>query len=194
MNKQNNELTEFISIVNQRTNENKKSFEVLYQNQLFGNCFSILRQELDSMVRIIYLLNLPDLNERNNLIKSTLNGNKWRIKNANGKWVNVTDKEMAELSNSLNGWTLSVYKFGCAFIHLSDYHNYHAKDPFQSLAREEKENIIKHMSYYHGAILNLDSTFKEIIPYLGNVLEKITDNLDCYIKELTLQKIGINDE
>ena len=73
------------------------------------------------MVRVIYLLRIKDLTERNKLITSTLNGEKWKKKNEKGKITTITDKEMVEQANNLKGWSLSVYKFGCAFIHLSKY-------------------------------------------------------------------------
>src|SRR5690554_1366354 len=119
-----NNTQTFVETIRNRSNENKKSITLLLNNQLFGNCFSIIRQELDSMIRVIYLLNVIDLDQREKLINQTLIGQKWRIKNENGKTISITDRDMVELSNSLFGWTKSVYKFGCAFIHLSDFHNY----------------------------------------------------------------------
>ena len=51
----------FCQLLRKRSEENKNSFEVLFRNRLYGNCFSVLRQELDSMVNVIYLLNETDL-------------------------------------------------------------------------------------------------------------------------------------
>jgi hypothetical protein len=36
----------------------------------------------------------------------------------------MTDREMIVIAHELQGWTQSVYKFGCAFIHLSSLHDY----------------------------------------------------------------------
>ena len=55
-----NTVDRFCKILRNRSEENRKSFDVLFRNRLFCNCFSILRQELDSMVRVIYLLNIGD--------------------------------------------------------------------------------------------------------------------------------------
>jgi hypothetical protein len=77
---------------------------------------AVLRQELDSMIRVIYLLSQSDIAFRDELIQASVEGKQWVAK---GTKHRVTDKEMVELANELHGWTESVYRFGCAFIHLS---------------------------------------------------------------------------
>ena len=42
-------------IIQKRSEENDKSIKLLYKQKLYGNCISILRQELDSMVRVLFL-------------------------------------------------------------------------------------------------------------------------------------------
>jgi hypothetical protein len=174
----------FCLLLKKRSSENNNSLRILFDNRLYGNCISILRQELDSMIRAIYLLSIIDLNKREKLISLTLSGEKWKILNEKGKNQNITDKDMVDLSNKLNGWTLSVYKFGCAFIHLSKFHDYNTFDPFQSLPDDEKKSIINHMAYYHCAMINTNSKINDFIPYLPSVMDKISSNLNCYIKGL----------
>lgn len=58
-----NNTKTFVQTIKNRSIENKKSITVLLDNQLFGNSFSIIRQELDSMIRVIYLLNVSDLDQ-----------------------------------------------------------------------------------------------------------------------------------
>ena len=181
-----NNLDLFCNILENRSIENQKSFEVLYSNGLWGNCFSILRQELDSLVRVLYLLDITDLNLRDNYVMQTLRGEKWSYINHNGKRVVVTDKDMVDLANSLMGWAQYVYKFGCSFIHLSNFHNYNVVNPFALLSQEEKNSIIYYMEHYHGAELNNNSEMKDFYPYLSKVMEKIAGNLNCYIQELKL--------
>jgi len=183
-NNSNNYISNFCKIVRRRSKENKDSFELLFTNALYGNCFSVLRQELDSMIRVIYLLNISTLIKRESFIKQTLDGKKWSYINQNGKKQNVTDKNMVDLANDLNGWTQNVYKFGCSFTHLSNFHNYSAEDPFKSLPDSEKDNIINQMQSYHGVHLTRESSLLEIIPYLPNVMNKISSNFECYIKDL----------
>ena len=181
-------IKRFCKILRSRSEENKRSFDVLFRNRLYGNCFSILRQELDSMVRVIYLLNISDLALRESFIRQTLNGQKWSFINHNSKRQNVTDKDMVDLANNLNGWTQNVYKFGCAFIHLSKFHDYLTDDPFQTLSDNEKDDIINQMQNYHFANLSRKSKLNDIIPYLPRVMEKITSNFECEIKYIEEKK------
>ena len=177
---------QFCGILRNRSEENKKSFEVLFGNNLYGNCFSILRQELDSMVRVIYLLNIPEISKRELLIKKTLNGEKWTFINHNNKVQNITDRDMVNIASELWGWTQNVYKFGCAFIHLSKFHNYLTEDPFMALSDTEKEDITNQLNNYHFANLNQNSSLNDIIPYLPMVMEKIVANFECNIRSLEI--------
>lgn len=147
---------------------------------LAGQMGAILRQELDSMVRVIYLLaQTPD--HRASLIDSAVSGKKWFQKKSKGA---VTDKEMVELAQRLQGWTLSVYKFGCAFINLSAIHDYNDRDPLRQLPVHERNDIIQHCRHYHGGPSSSDPKFIDLVPYFPRVLEKISQNLECYINSL----------
>lgn len=146
--------------------------------------FSILRQELDSMVRVIYLLTISDDAERVRLIRSTLQGDSWRIQTPKGKLRKVQDRELIDLAQNLQGWTQSVYKFGCAFIHLSDYHNHNSENPFEKLLASEKADLLKHMRYYHDGPPHDNPSMKEISHYIPMVFDKIATNLESYLKQL----------
>lgn len=160
-------------IIRQRSSENKNAVSILVENGLLGNAGSVLRQELDSMVRVIYLLSCS--NERRlSLVKKTLNGTKW----------NVTDREMVDFSNQYFGWTKSVYKFGCAFIHLSQFHDYLAENPFTKMEPAETLTIKQHLNSYHGFNLEDDLSFQTLGRYILPVFEKISGNLECYIEDL----------
>src|SRR4030042_1302120 len=123
---------------------------------------SILRQELDSMIRSIYLLSIEDRATRNQLIEASINGKDWRLTIANGKQKKVTDRDMVELANQLQGWTESVYRFGCGFIHLSNLHDHHARDPMSLIPASEKAVILQHMRHYHGGPLQPHPTFLDL--------------------------------
>jgi hypothetical protein len=125
----------FCEILRKRSCEHAEAMKRV--NDLPGMMASILIQELDSMVRAIYLLSISDFDERKRLIKQTLAGHKWTKLTNNGKTKSITDREMVELSNVLQGWTLSVYKFGCSFIHLSNYHDYSSVNPFTQIDSDE---------------------------------------------------------
>lgn len=136
------------------------------------------------MVRVIWLLSIQDKGERERLIHATLTGQKWTAITGNGKACKITDREMVELAQRLQGWTLSVYKFGCAFIHLSDFHNHAVQDPFKALPETERQDILRHMRNYHGGPLGDDPDIEDLAQFLPQVFEKIAGNLECYVKSL----------
>src|SRR5438094_8355770 len=106
-------LEMFCRQIRARSTEHREAIHLLHGRRLFSQVLAILRQELDSMVRVIYLLSIADKPYRQQLIDASANGEKWTAK---GKKACITDREMVELAQSLHGWTRSVYKFGCAFL------------------------------------------------------------------------------
>lgn len=176
----NADLEAFCRAVRERTLQNSAAAHLLHDECLAGNVVAILRQELDSMVRCIYLLSVKDRGTRSRLIKQSLSGEPWRTQD--GK--RVTDREMVALSNKLQNWTQNVYKFGCAFIHLSGFYDSSGRDPFASLTRDERNDIAHHLSYYHGFHMDANTRFREIVTVLPRVLEKISSNLECYVRDL----------
>jgi hypothetical protein len=171
----------FCRQVRARSNEHRLAMRLLHGNRLPGQAVSILRQELDSMVRVIFLLSVSDPIYRRQLVEASVSGDKWT---ANGKSARITDKEMVDLAQNLHGWTESVYKFGCAFVHLSALHDYQDRDPLGMIPSEEKEAILKHMRYYHGIPSRADITAHDLIPYLPMVFDKVSTNLECYLQDL----------
>lgn len=132
------------------------------------------------MVRVIYLLaQRPD--RRLSLLEASVEGRKW---SQEGSRASVTDKEMVDLSQNLRGWTQSVYKFGCAFIHLSGLHDYNDRDPLEQLPSQERDDILRHCRSYHFGPNERDPKFAHLVPYLPRVLEKISANLECYLGDL----------
>jgi predicted AlkP superfamily pyrophosphatase or phosphodiesterase len=176
------EIEKFSAIIRKRSSEHSEAMHRV--EDLPGMMVSILRQELDSMVRTIFLLSIDDLDERKRLITQSLNGEVWSVKTEKGKNKKVTDREMVELSNKLQGWTLSVYKFGCAFIHFSNFHDYSARNPFESLDEVKQKDILEHLRYYHGGPATDRPNFGELSSYFPRVFNKISDNLECYLEEL----------
>jgi hypothetical protein len=139
---------------------------------------SVLRQELDSLVRAIFLLKVRDRDYRSNLIQACVEGRIWCQK---GSKRRITDRQMVDIAKQLHGWSESVYRFGCAFIHLSIFHDHKVRDPLAELTKEEREAILRHVRAYHGGN---PKTFRELEAYSPLILQKITDNLECYLKML----------
>ncbi len=139
-------LSVFLRQVRSRSLEHQRAMELLARAGLAGQMIAVLRQELDSMVRVIYLLT-QNSERRELLIDASVRGEKWTRETSRAK---ITDKDMVNLAQALQGWTQSVYKFGCAFIHLSGLHDYNDRDPLLQLPTEERSDIIEHCRHYHG--------------------------------------------
>lgn len=178
-------LQTFCRQVRARSAEHREALHLLHGRRILSQVSAILRQELDSMVRVIFLLSIVDKPYRHQLIDASVNGEKWTAK---GKKACVTDREMVELAETLQGWTHSVYKFGCAFIHLSSFHDYEHRDPFVALPVDEKAAILNHLRNYHGGPASGDPSFEDLLPYLPMVFEKVADNLECYLKQLEAEE------
>ena len=185
------QVEEFCRQIRARSVEHKKAILLLYNNELPSQVVAVLRQELDSMIRVIYLLTISDKNYRAELIRASVEGKPWTKKDSRKR---ITDRDMVNIANQLQGWTESVYKFGCGFIHLSNFHDYQQRDPMTAVSRSEKDAILKHMRYYHGGPQIPNPKFSDLIPYLPMVFEKIAENLECYVKDLEAGKCLYEDE
>jgi hypothetical protein len=178
-------LAIFLRQVRSRSLEHQRAMRLLAGAGLAGQMIAVLRQELDSMVRVIYLLKQgPERREL--LIDDSVLGKKWTRETSRAK---ISDKDMVDIAQTLQGWTQSVYKFGCAFIHLSSLHDYNDRDPLLQLPAEERKDIIEHCRYYHGGPLAGAESFEDLVPYLPRVLEKISGNLECYLGALEAGKV-----
>lgn len=154
--------------------------ELLKGERLAGQMIAVLRQELDSMIRVIYLLT-QSTERRNFLVDALIRGKKWTREDSRQK---ITDRDMVDLAQNLQGWTQSVYKLGCAFIHLSYLHDYNDRDPLLQLPAEERRDIMAHLRSYHGGPAPGAECFEDLVPYLPRVLEKISRNLEHYLERL----------
>jgi hypothetical protein len=97
---------------------------------------------------------------------------------------------MVNFSGSLHGWTNSVYKLGCAFIHLSVMADYRNENPFQQLTIDEIDDIKQHLNNYHGFPLGKDLSMETVSPFLLRVLDKVSSNLECYIASLESERVN----
>jgi hypothetical protein len=171
----------FVRQVRERSRENAESLRLLHSKSLHANVVSILRQELDSLVRVIFLLSQTNRAYRSALIADSVEGRPWTKKDGKGR---ITDREMLDLSKDLFNWAKNVYEFGCAFIHLSSFHDYATRDPMESVSAAERSTITSYLNYYHLVHLGPNVKFSEILPYLPGVFDKISSNLECYLKDL----------
>jgi hypothetical protein len=168
-----------------RSNQNAEAVEALRAHGLYGHVVGVLRQELDTLIRAIFLLSVGDLGERERLARGIVESGELR-KPTGGR---IQDRQMLELANRLHGWTEYVYKFGCAYLHLSHLHDTGEGDPFRGLIDEERADILSYLRHYHHAPCSDNPTFDDIKPILPSVLRKISSNLDCYIRDLEGGKV-----
>lgn len=175
-----NPVRVFARQVRARSAEHAAALQVLGPARLHSVASGILRQELDSMVRVMYLLAVRDRSVRVRLIKDSIGGRRWR--GSNGKFI--TDREMVKLADRLTGWAESVYRFGCAFIHLSNHHDHLARDPFKALPPSDRRHIISHLEHYHGSLRTQTPGIDDLLPLIPLVFTKISENLRCYLESL----------
>ncbi len=173
-------IASFARQVRRRSQEHSQAVDLLAREGLVAPSVAILRQEVDSLIRVIFMLAQPPA-YREALVRTSIKGERWR--RLNNRSV-VTDREMVELSVELIGWTRSVYKFGCAFVHLSNLHDYDVTDPLAKLPEGEREDILQHMRYYHGGPQSDRPNLSDLVPFIPMVLKKISDNLDHYLEQL----------
>lgn len=173
------DLETFCRQVRARSAENRQAMLAL--RALPGQMISVLRQELDSLVRVVFLLAQNERSYRHGLICDSVYGRRWRRRNSQQP---VTDREMVDIADALHGWTRSVYAFGCAFIHLSNLHDHQVRDPLDQITEAERNAILDHLHHYHGGPHGASVRFSDIVPYLPMVFTKIADNLECYVNQL----------
>jgi len=66
----------------------------------------------------------------------------------------------------------NVYAFGCGFIHLSVFHDYPDRDPFDLLTSQDRTDIGRYLSYYHGIRVDAKTKLIDIEPVLPAVFDK----------------------
>ncbi|MEU3168530.1 hypothetical protein [Streptosporangium sp. NPDC006930] len=179
----------FCRTVEARSQEHRQAMDIALERGWWAIAGSVLRMELDSMIRVIYLLYNPDVRDR--ILASCVTG-----KGFTDDRGRIPDRKMIDVATGDKGWVDAVYRFGNRFVHLTDAHDYAEVDPFQSY--EHKDEVIKYLNQYHGGKLSgqpLDdsSTLRDIAAYAPHVLNKITRNLDINIERLRDEVSPLNE-
>ena len=172
-------LENFLRIVTERSNEHTSSIFILHQQSNYGTCIGLLRQELDSLIRVCYLNTLLDIQEIESLIADTINGAQWK---KDGK--RITDRKMVEIASLYNHWAPEVYEFGNNFIHLTNFSDYKNIDPLRNFDQDHKLRIRQYLSQYHFFPTAIDITFENVAPYIPQIAKKVSDNLKSYLSDL----------
>lgn len=171
-------MTQFCQLVRQRSSDNRSAVKLLFANELYGNVMAILRQELDSLIRVLHILLQQEEPNRISFIDDCLQGKRW----------NITDASMVSEANKLHGWEKMVYKFGCSFIHLSNLCDFNAINLVETLTEQERCDIVDYINVYHfwdkTEKFPNSFTVEDILPQLPNIFKKIADNLEYYLEKL----------
>lgn len=175
----NEKIDAWVRLAKRRSSENSDAMAFFVSGRSMSGAFGILRQELDTLVRAMFLLR-QRMEVREMLISQTLSGEKWRLPDGSL----ITDREMVDLATELEGWSEYVYKLGCAFIHLSDLHSGEDADLAARLSEEQVRDIQRYVRHYHGVEISDDVRLAELFAVSSGVFRKISGNLDCYLDHI----------
>ena len=168
----------FCSQARARSDEHRAAMATAHAKRWRSIEVSILRMELDSLIRVIHLNHHCDGLRRVELLtRATTPGVKF----------GVHDTDMVDFAEGLawlSGWPRRVYDYSNAFIHLSSQHDYGARDPFQRLDGDERIAITSYLREFHGGTVAANSTFEEVADYVPKVFDKIARNLEIELDRL----------
>ena len=170
----------FCRTVQARSHEHHDAMKAALDKGWLALMGSVLRMELDSMIRVIWLLHHSETREQ--ILESCVAGTGFK---AGGK--SIRDFEMVDEAVSSDGWVRRVYDFGNMFVHLTNAHDYAVLDPFR--VYEHRGEVIEYLNQYHqgkvrGGLVDDSFTLSDLAPYAPHVLEKITSNLNHYLDGL----------
>jgi hypothetical protein len=176
-------LVEYKKLINHRLEENWKSFKILFNMKHYGNCISIMCQELDQMISILFILNRNE-NDRNHLINLSANSHKWFFLDWDNKKQYIGEKEIIEFSDTLVDWEKRIYEFGLSFHKLSVNFNYLLKDPILGMSEMDKQHISDYIKEYHDSNFGNEFGIQELVPFLEIVFTSITQRIGTYLEKL----------
>ena len=177
------QIDEYKKIVFQRLEENRKSFDLLFGIKHYGNCISIMCQELNQVIKLLFLLN-SSKNDQKQFIEASINNHKWFFVNNENRKDYITEDVLTKYSETLDGWDKSIYEFGLAFGSLANTFNYGTRDPIKSMGENDREKIYNYISEYHNGNFPRDYDLSKLILELPTILNKISINLKKYMDRL----------
>ena len=177
---------QFRRLISKRLEENWKSFTILYDINHYGNCISILCQELDQYIRLLYLMKQPK-HIKDQLLSNSINDQKWHTIGNDNKKVFIVDKDIEDFAKGLKGWEFDIFEFRNVFYKVNSNFNYILKDPIKGLNDSERELIYKYIREYHDSNFGNDFTIKELVPLLPVIFGRISEKIKGYfeIKEMS---------
>lgn len=154
------------------------------EQNLLSTQMSIIREEVDSLLRVIYLLGVNDYEELADIIGNSFDQRKFGPTKADGEARRLSDKSMVQAAAVQFDWLETLYDFGCSFIHLTGLHSYQERDPFRMLSPSEREVIAGFVNRYYRATISANSQFTEVAHYLPQIFRKVAENLERLLGDL----------
>jgi len=172
---------EYKNMIDHRLEENWKSFNILLGLKHYGNCISIICQELDQYVRILFLLKQNAI-EQENLINNSINNQKWHKIGSDGKKEYITDESISSFARELSGWESEIYRFGIVFENISSNFNYVVKDPIKGLDDQERKIVYDYVKDHHDSNFPKSYTIEDLMPVFPMIFMKISNSIREYSK------------
>lgn len=173
----------YTRLISHTLKENWKSFSILFELKHYGNCISIMCQELDQVIRLLYLIKSRS-HEKDELIAQAINSQKWFLLGPDRKKTYITEETLSEFAKTLTGWEKAIYEFGLAFKSLSSNYNYILKDPIKGMKDAERDKIHAYIVEYHDKDFPADFALGNLIPELQAIFERISENLKLAMEQL----------
>jgi hypothetical protein len=172
-------LEDFVSMVRKRSEENRSAFVALDHTPQVQT--SLLRIELDSMIRVFHILSYSPT-ERVSAIEKFYSAQMF----VNAKGKRITDAHMVDEAAKFEGWTRYVYDFACAFVHLSPLHLNDLDVDLSPYFDGEAAKVAYYLNHYHGFDETIPITIRNLRPYLSRIFDKIHGNTECYLEYLEM--------
>ena len=170
-----NDASYFYRAIKERSNENEKALDWLLSEKIYSLVGSVIRMELDSLFRLCYFKS-KNASEQIILLQQFFAGQPWR-----GERHLVRDRDMVNhLADTLMlKWATPIYDIGCAFIHLSPYHDWNndSSDPTRNITIHVRRSIVEHIKEQHQKDLDINFSFDDLILIANDVFVKLRSNI-----------------
>jgi hypothetical protein len=140
-------------------------------------------QELDQIIRLLFLLNSSPSN-RKQFMESSVNSHRWYIINSENKKEFLSDEVLLKFAETLSGWNRSIYEFGFSFDKLTNGFNYGSRDPIKGMSELDRSKLSNYICEYHVNDFPNDFTLDDLIPILPMIIEKISIQLKTYMEKI----------
>ncbi len=144
--------------------------------QHYGNCISILCQELDQYIRLLFLFKQPQ-HIRDELIGHSINNQKWYYTNNENKKVIITDQHIEDFAKGLQEWDSDIFEFRNIFYKITINFNYILRDPIKGLNEMERELLYKYIREYHDSDFPKQYSINDLFPILPAIFTRIYESI-----------------